>query len=161
MGADRTLPQALGKTHPVHKTPAVATLLFAGLALIVLWLYVLGSSSVQGAFENVISSVGLMFALFYTATGIGMAVYYRKLAARSLAKLFEFAIVPLASALFLLWVVWKSVPDLGGWTGPIMTIAYVMLGIGIVFMLVARLRGQSDYFDQPITAYEPEDDEKP
>jgi amino acid transporter len=161
MGADRTLPQALGKTHPVHKTPAVATLLFAGLALIVLWLYVLGSSSVQGAFENVISSVGLMFALFYTATGIGMAVYYRKLAARSLAKLFEFAIVPLASALFLLWVVWKSVPDLGGWTGPIMIIAYVMMGIGIVFMLVARLRGQSDYFDQAITAYEPEDDEKP
>jgi hypothetical protein len=32
----------------VHKTPAVATLLFAGLALIVLWVYVLGSSSVQG-----------------------------------------------------------------------------------------------------------------
>ena len=83
MGGDGTLPRALGKSHPVHKTPAVATLLFAVLALIVLFVYVLGSASVQDSFTNVISSVGLMFALFYAATGAGMAVYYRKLALRS------------------------------------------------------------------------------
>ena len=88
----------------MHKTPAVATLLFAGLALIVLWVYVLGSSSVQGAFTNVISSVGLMFALFYAATGVGMAVYYRKLALRSARGFLELMLVPGVSAIFLLWV---------------------------------------------------------
>jgi amino acid transporter len=91
----------------VHKTPAVATLLFAGLALIVLWVYVLGSSSVQGAFTNVISSVGLMFALFYAATGVGMAVYYRKLALRSPRGFLELMLVPGVSAIFLLWVAVK------------------------------------------------------
>src|SRR5712691_5418628 len=99
MGGDGTLPRALGRTHPVHKTPAVATLLFAGLALGVLWWYLLGSSSVQGAFTNVVSSVGLMFALFYAATGAGMAVYYRKLALRSVRGFLELIIVPGASAI--------------------------------------------------------------
>jgi len=156
MGSDGTLPRALGKTHPVHKTPAVATLLFAGLALIVLWVYVLGSSSVQGAFTNVISSVGLMFALFYAATGLGMAVYYRKLAVRSLRGFIELMAVPGASAAFLLWVAVKSVPGLGGWWSPVMKLAYVMIGIGVLLMIVARARNQTDYFSRPIEAYEPD-----
>jgi amino acid transporter len=156
MGGDGTLPRPLGKTHPVHKTPAVATLLFAGLALIVLFVYVLGSSSVQGAFDNVISSVGLMFALFYAATGIGMAVYYRKLAARSVRGFIELLAVPGLSAAFLIWVAVKSVPGLGGWWSPVMKLAYVMIGIGVVLMVLARARHQTDYFDRPIEAYEPD-----
>lgn len=156
MGGDGTLPRALGKTHPVHKTPAVATLLFAGLALVVLWIYVLGSSSVQGAFDNVVSSVGLMFALFYAATGLGMAVYYRRLAVRSIRGFTELMAVPVLSAAFLLWVVVKSVPGLGGWGSTVMKLAYVMIGIGVVLMIIARARRQSDYFSRPIEAYEPE-----
>ena len=155
MGGDGTLPRALGKTHPVHKTPAVATLLFAGLALIVLWVFVLGSSSVQNAFSNVIDSVGLMFALFYAATGIGMAVYYRKLAVRSARGFIELMIVPALSAAFLIWVAIKSVPGLGGWWSPVMKLAYVMIAIGVVLMIVAKVRHQGDYFDRPIEAYDP------
>jgi amino acid transporter len=155
MGGDGTLPKALGRTHPVHRTPAVATLTFAGLALIALWVYVLGSSSVQGAFSKVISSVGLMFALFYAATGLGMAVYYRKLAVRSLRGFVELLAVPGLSAAFLLWVAVKSVPGLGGWGSSVMKLAYVMIGIGVLLMIVARARHQTDYFDRPIEAYEP------
>jgi amino acid transporter len=155
MGGDGTLPRSLGKIHPVHKTPAIATLLFSGLALIVLWIYLLGSSSVQGAFTNVVSSVGLMFALFYAATGIGMAVYYRKLAARSVGGFLELIVVPGISALFLLWVAWKSVPGLGGWGGTIMKIVYVMLAIGVVLLFVGKARRQTDYYDRPVEAYEP------
>ncbi len=155
MGADGTLPKRLGTTHPVHRTPAFATLLFSGLALIVLWIYLVGSSSVQGAFTNVVSSVGLMFALFYAATGIGVAVYYRKLAVLSVGGFIELVLVPVASAVFLLWVVWKSVPGLGGWGGTDLKIVYVMLAIGVVLMLVARVRRQTDYFDRPMEAYDP------
>jgi hypothetical protein len=104
---------------------------------------VLGSSSVQGAFSNVISSVGLMFALFYAATGLGMAVYYRKLA------------VPALSAAFLIWVAVKSVPGLGGWWSPVLKLAYLMIGIGVLLMIVARARHQTDYFSRPVEAYQP------
>jgi amino acid transporter len=156
MGGDGTLPKTLGRTHPVHRTPAVATLLFAGLALIVLWVYVLGSSSVQGAFGKVIASVGLMFALFYAATGAGMAVYYRKLAVRSVRGFIELMIVPGLSAAFLLWVAVKSVPGLGGWGSSVMTLAYIMIGIGVLLMVIARLRRQTGYFSRPIEAYQPD-----
>jgi len=155
MGGDRTLPGSLGKLHRTHRTPAIATLLFAGLALIVLWIFLLGSSSVQGAFTNVVSSVGLMFALFYAATGIGMAVYYRRLAVRGARGFVELMVVPVLSAAFLIWVAWKSVPGLGGWSGSVMKLAYVMLAIGVVMMIIGRLRRQTDYFSRPVEAYDP------
>jgi len=110
---------------------------------------------VQGAFGKVIASVGLMFALFYAATGAGMAVYYRKLAVRSVRGFIELMIVPGLSAAFLLWVAVKSVPGLGGWGSSVMTLAYVMIGIGVVLMVIARLRGQTTYFSRPIEAYQP------
>lgn len=155
MGDDKVLPPVLGKTHPRHKTPYVATLIFAGLSLLVLWLYLLGSSSVQSSFDKVIGSVGLCFALFYAATGLAMAVYYRRLAATSTRNLLELAIIPLASAVFLLWVVWKSVPGLGGWNSSIMHYLYVMLAIGVVLLLIARQLGQTTFFNQPTEAYDP------
>jgi amino acid transporter len=155
MGQDKVLPSALGRSHPVHRTPAVATLAFALLTLAVTWVYTLGSSSVEGAFTNVVSSVGLMFALFYAATGIAMAVFYRKLAARGIGAFLELALVPLASAAFLIWVVFKSIPGLGGWNGTVMHYMYVMLAVGVIFLLIARFIGRSAYFAQPIEAYEP------
>ena len=155
MGQDKVLPSALGRSNPRHRTPAVATLVFAVLALAVTWVYTLSSSSIEGTFTNVVSSVGLMFALFYAATGIAMAVYYRRLAVRGVGPFLELALVPLVSAAFLLWVAFKSVPGLGGWNGTIMQYMYIMLGVGILFLLFARIIGRSGYFKQPIEAYDP------
>jgi hypothetical protein len=133
----------------------VATVVFAVLTLGVTWLYTLGSGSIEDAFTNVVSSVGLMFALFYAATGAAMAVYYRKLAVRGAGSFTGLALVPLASAAFLIWVVIKSVPGLGGWNGTILHYLYVMLGVGVVFLAVTRLAGRSAYFSQPTEAYQP------
>jgi len=155
MGQDKVLPSALGRSNPRHRTPAIATLVFAVLALAVTWVYTLSSSSIEGTFTNVVSSVGLMFALFYAATGIAMAVYYRRLAVRGVGPFLELALVPLVSAAFLLWVAFKSVPGLGGWNGTIMQYMYIMLGVGILFLLFARIIGRSGYFKQPIEAYDP------
>jgi amino acid transporter len=155
MGQDRVLPSALGRSHPRHRTPALATVVFAVLTLIVTWVYTLSSSSVEGAFTNVVSSVGLMFALFYAATGIAMAVYYRRLAARGAGAFLQLALVPLISAAFLIWVAIKSVPGLGGWNGTVMHYMYVMLAVGVVFLLIARFIGRSSYFAEPIEAYDP------
>jgi hypothetical protein len=99
--------------------------------------------------------VGLMFALFYAATGIAMAVYYRRLAARGAGAFLQLALVPLISAAFLIWVAIKSVPGLGGWNGTVMHYMYVMLAVGVVFLLIARFIGRSSYFAEPIEAYDP------
>ena len=105
---------------------------------------------------NAPRSVGLMFALFYAATGAGMAVYYRKLALRSVRGFLELIIVPGVSAIFLLWVVVKSVPGLGGWWSPVLKLAYIMIGIGVLLMIWARALHQTDYFSRPIEAYDPD-----
>jgi amino acid transporter len=156
MGFDRVLPAAFGRTHPRHKTPVLGTFAGAAIALTVLWAYSLGSSSTQTIFDTIVSVDGILYALFYAATGVAMAVYYRRLATRSLGGLFELSIFPLASSLFLLYVVYRSVPGLGGWGSRSLEYLYGLMAIGIVLMLVARARRESDYFDLPIEAYDPD-----
>lgn len=156
MGQERVLPPVLGTTNPRHRTPAVATLAFALLAFVVLWLYLLGSSTIQESFDNVVGSVGLCFALFYAATGLSMAIYYRRLARTSATNLITLAVIPTASALFLIWVAWKSVPGLGGWNGTVMHYLYVMMAIGAALLLLARTVTQAPYFQHPRETFEVE-----
>jgi hypothetical protein len=49
-----------------------------------------------------------MFALFYAATGLAMAVYYRRLAARGVAAILRLTVVPLIAAAFLVWVAFSE-----------------------------------------------------
>ena len=92
---------------------------------------------------------------FYAATGFGLAVYYRSWRCGASRGFVELLAVPGLSAAFLLWVAVKSVPGLGGWGSSVMLLAYVMIGIGVLLMIVARARHQTGYFDRPIEAYEP------
>jgi len=150
MGSDRVLPPILSRSHRRFKTPSTATVLVCSFALAALWLYLLGSSSIQATFDTVVSSVGLLFAVFYAATGIAMAVYYRRRAVASLRSLLELAVIPLASAAFLLYIGYRAVPtNLGGWGSRNMLYLYIMLGIGVALMLYARFWLRADYFFQP------------
>ncbi len=158
MGYDRVIPSAFGRTHSSFRTPTLATIVGAVVALVALWGYAKGSGSVVSAFDTVISTVGLLFALFYAATGFAVAVYYRRLARRSVRGTLEIIVFPLASALFLCFIMWKSVGDLGGWTSSTMQYLYYMLAAGIALMAYARWRGESDYFQLPIETYTPPDE---
>ena len=106
-------------------------------------------------FDTVVSIDGILFALFYSATGFAVAVYYRRLAVQGVRPLVELGVFPVASALFLCYVIWRSIPGLGGWTGRNMEYLYVLLALGLALMAYARWRGESDYFDRPLEAYDP------
>ena len=109
----------------------------------------------QEIFDTIVSVDGILFALFYSATGIAMAVYYRRLAKRTIGGILELLVFPLGSSAFLLYVVYRSVPGLGGWGSRSLEYLYGLMIIGIVLMLVARIRRDSDYFDLSIEAYDP------
>ena len=157
MGSDRVLPHAFARTHPVFKTPILATIVIGVIAGIGVWLYTFGSSSVQNSFDTVVSVDGLLFALFYALTGIATAVYFRKLAMRSSWNFVLVAVFPIAAAAFLAYIMYRSVAGLGGWTGRDLVSLYVMLGIGAVIMLYVRFKGTSDYFSLPRETYQPAD----
>lgn len=156
MGADGVLPAPLAKTHPKFKTPSVATVMVGVLAAVGTWIYILGSSTVQSSFDTIVAVDGLLFALFYAFTGVATVVYFRKLAATGAWNAISLLLFPLASTLFLFYVVWRSIPDLGGWTSGSIVALYVLLGIGAAIMIYGRLAHRSDYFDLRREAYEPE-----
>lgn len=155
MGDDGVLPSALARIHPRFRTPSVATGLFAVVTFGALWLYLFGSASVAKSFTNVVSTTGLFFTLFYAFTGIAMVAFYRRVAFSSITNVLSVVIVPLASAGFLLWVAYKAVPGLGGWTGGILESVYVMLGIGLILMFIGRYVTRSKYFETPREKFEP------
>jgi amino acid transporter len=155
MAADSVLPEVFGHTHRKYKTPAVASVVTGILAVVLVWPYILGASSVVSSFTTVVSSDGLLFALFYAATGLTMFVYYRKLAFRDVRSVVELFILPVGSSLFLLYIVWAAVPGLGGWTGKTLILLYVMLAIGAAILLYYRVRGNSPYFKTARTVYDP------
>lgn len=155
MASRKVLPPVLARTHARFQTPTVATVLTAAFAFVVIWPYTLGSSSVENSFNTVVDLDGLLFSLFYAATGIAVAVYYRRLARHSITRTVAIILFPLASALFLLYISYKAVPGLGGWHGASMISLYVLLAIGAVIAIWGRLLGRSDYYHQPLEAYDP------
>jgi amino acid transporter len=161
MGSDGVLPRAFAKTHPVHRTPSLATIVVAVIAAIGVWLYSFGSATVQTSFNTIVSVDGLLFALFYALTGIATTVYYRKLAMRSAWSFTQLAVFPLGAAAFLGYIIYRSVAGLGGWTGRDLVSLYVMLGIGAVVMLYVRFTGTSDYFRLPRETYQPDAEPQP
>jgi len=146
MGADGVLPRALARTHPRFKTPSLATVIIGALAVIGTWIYILGSSSVQNSFNTIVSVDGLLFALFYAFTGIAMLAYFRRMATAGPKNAVLLLAIPLVSTAFLLYVVWKSIPGLGGWTSGSLISLYVLLGIGIAIMIYVRATNSSEYF---------------
>jgi amino acid transporter len=149
MGADGVLPRALARTHPKFKTPSLATIIIGVLAVIGTWIYILGSSSAQNSFDTIVSVDGLLFALFYAFTGITMVVHFRRMAAAGPWNAVSLLLIPLISAAFLFYVVWKSVPGLGGWTSGSLISLYVLLGIGLMIMIYVRATNSSEYFATP------------
>jgi amino acid transporter len=156
MGADGVLPRVLGRTHPRFKTPSLATLLIGALAVIGTWIYILGSSSVQTSFNTIVSVDGLLFALFYALTGITMIAYFRRMVTAGVWNAVSLLLIPLVSTAFLLYVVWKSIPGLGGWGSGNLISLYVLLGIGAAIMVYARASNSTDYFATPREVFRPE-----
>jgi amino acid transporter len=155
MGADGVLPRALARTHPRFQTPSLATLIIGMLAVIGTWIYILGSSSVQTSFDTIVAVDGLLFALFYAFTGVTMVVYFRRMATTGPRNAITLLAIPLISTAFLFYIVWKSVPGLGGWTSGSLVALYVMLGIGAVIMIWGRL-AKTSYFSTPREVFQPQ-----
>lgn len=159
MAADSVLPQIFGRTHARFKTPTTATIVLGVMCLVLAWPYLLGASSVVSSFSTVVSSDGLLFAVFYAGTAFTMVVYFRRLAFASLRSAVELLVLPLASGLFLLYMAFKSVGNLGGWGGSTLVSLYGMLAVGLALLVYYRMRGGSAYFRIRRSVYEPPDED--
>jgi amino acid transporter len=151
MGTDKLLPKMFGTVHRGFRTPAFGTVVFGLLTLIMTWMYVF-SSSVAGAFDTVVTSVGVLFALFYSFTGVATTWYYRALVTRSAKDALLVGFLPIAGAAVLVYIAVKSLLGFSG------SALWSMAGIaiaGVVVMIVAAAVYRSPFFLLRREAYRP------
>jgi len=145
MASHRVLPPILGQVSSRFATPAIGTIIIGVILIAATWAYLL-SDSIANVFSTVVSVTGLLFATFYTLTALAAISYYRRRIFTNAWDAIMVGILPLASAVFLAWVVVKSVisaPAEQKWS------LIGILGAGVVLMFVARFVLHSPFFQIP------------
>ena len=149
MARDRLFPASLARVSGRFHTPVVASVV-AGLAIVGLACVYLLVTSVQAAFDNVISVAGILFAIFYILTAAAAVVFYRRQVVSSLENFVTLGVLPLAGAAFLVYVVVESLLD-----APASRL-WSLLGVlaaGLVLMIAARLIGKAPFFGRKTEQY--------
>ena len=146
MASHRVLPPVLGNVSRRYSTPAIGTVIIAVILIAATWAYLL-STSIATVFTDVVSVTGLLFAGFYTFTALAAVMYYRRRIFSNTWDALLVGVLPLASAVFLAWVVVKSLQTAPGsekWS------LAGIIGAGLILMLVARFILRSPFFRIPL-----------
>lgn len=142
MAVRGTLPAFLANVSRRYATPVAATLLGGGMLMGLTLLYLL-TSSVQGAFNNVIAVTGLLYGAFYILTALAAIVYYWRRALSSPLAALTLGILPLAASAFLVWVLVKSLATAPA--GQLSSVVGIMAA-GIILMIVSRVVQRSPFY---------------
>ena len=146
MASHRVLPPILGQVSPRFATPAIGTIIIGVILIAATWAYLL-SSSIANVFSTVVSVTGLLFATFYTLTALAAIAYYRRRIFTNVWDAIMVGILPLAAAVFLGWVIVKSLqtaPATERWS------LVGIFGAGFALMLFARFVLRSPFFRIPL-----------
>ncbi len=104
MASYRALPTFLANVSRRFSTPVAASLIVGILIIGLAWVYLL-TTSVQGAFNDVVAVTGLLFAVFYVLTALATITYYRRRVLRTAWDALTLGVLPLCAAGFLVWMV--------------------------------------------------------
>lgn len=146
MGRDHTLPRAFGHVHPRWRTPAVATLVVAGVSLVLF----IGSNflgSIGTILTDAISSIGLQIAFYYALAGVAVVVAYRREIPKSLKNFLFIGLWPAVGAAFMVWIFIESIPSLGA---TIDAIGLGALAAGLVPMAIYWAKGAPYFRRRPL-----------
>lgn len=124
MGTDRLLPRFFGTVHDRHQTPFAATLVWGGLTVAVVDLYVVWSS-LADAFNTVVDALGIAFAVFWAFTALATTIRYRQTVTERLSDGILLGVLPLAAAGTLVWIVAQQLPQLSAST------RWTVVGLGL------------------------------
>jgi amino acid transporter len=145
MASHRVLPPFLGTVSRRFSTPVAASVVVGVLLIAITWIYLL-ATSVQNAFDSVVNVSGLLFAGFYVMTALATIAYYRRRIIATVWDALLLGILPLAAALFLIWIIFRSMqlaPAQQNWS------LVGIIGLGLILLLVARFVYRSPFFQIP------------
>lgn len=145
MASYRTLPLLLGRVSARFKTPAAASVVVGALIVAATWAYILATSA-QAIFGEVVSLAGLLAAAFYILTALATIAYYRRRVFSKVLDAVILGILPLGAAVFLGWIIVKSVqgePGSQRWS------LAGIVAVGVIVMGYARFALRSAFFQIP------------
>jgi len=142
MASYRVLPEFLANVSRRFSTPVAASVLVGLLMGALTWVYLL-TSSVQGAFNDVVDVTGLLFAIFYILTALATIVYYRRRIFGRAWDAIVLGILPVGAAGFLGWIVVKSL--MTAFAAEIWSLVGIV-AVGVILMLIARVGLRSTFF---------------
>ncbi|HYM52627.1 MAG TPA: APC family permease [Candidatus Dormibacteraeota bacterium] len=162
MAAKRALPRYWGRITPRFLTPGPATIWMGILSIA--WYVGLKIVSENILFDA-IAALGLMIAFYYGLTGYACVIYYRRQLTKSVKNFVFIGLSPFIGALILTWALVQSAIDLAdpvnsesgdSWFGfgPPLVIAVVMMSIGVVLMILQRLR-EPEFFRRKAEVVDP------
>lgn len=138
---DGILPIIFSRVHPRFRTPVQATVLFAGLSIVLLGAYLV-STSLSNVITYVLSAIGVLFSLFYAVTGLTCAWHSRAHFGRARDLLLA-GIFPAAAAVFLVVVAIDSLVS-NPRTETVAVLGTIAAGVPV--LLLVRTSGRTGYF---------------
>jgi amino acid transporter len=144
MGRDGVFPRWFGKVDDRTKSPLNATILLGLLNVVFLW----GSTlfdSIGQALSDIVSTLGLMAAIFYLLTGFTAIWYYRRTIVSSPKNFLLGGVMPGIGVLFLAFVLIKSLTS-GDLDAVQLTFGFGLAALGLVLSFVSAYRGKSPFY---------------
>ncbi len=151
MGRDRVFPKFFDNVHPRWRTPWNATILLGLLNVVFLWGTTL-FSSIGTALDNIVSTLGIMAAIFYLLTAFTAIWYYRKVITKSTGNLILGGIFPGIGAAFMAFVIIYSLAT-GQLTSTNMIFGFGLALVGLVLSFVSKGVGHAKFYTDPSTSF--------
>jgi len=151
MGRDSVMHARFAEVHPRFQTPWLAGVIIWGLSVALLVVST-ASQSVGDVMSSLISAIGVMVSLYYGLTGLACVWYYRRTLRRDPRTLFMRGLWPGLSALFLLYLGGRQLPDLGG---GVAALTVGSLAIGVLPMLYFRAQYKALFYKEEAEVHSP------
>ena len=151
MGRDRVFPGWFGEVSAKYRTPLNATLLLGLLNVVFLWGATL-ISSVGTALADIVSTLGLMAALFYLLTAGTAVWYYRRSILSSAGNFFIGGVLPGLGAAFMAFVVIYSLVT-GSLNGLEEIWGLGLTAVGLLLSFISAKLGKSPFYTDPSVSH--------
>jgi len=151
MGRDRVFPKFFDNVHPRWRTPWNATILLGLLNVVFLWGTTL-FSSIGHALDNIVSTLGLMAAIFYFLTAFTAIWYYRKVITKGAGNFILGGVLPGFGAAFMAFVIVYMLVT-GQFTTTNLVFGFGLALVGLILSFVSKGVGHAKFYSDPTTSF--------
>lgn len=151
MGRDRTFPRWFAGVNARYRTPWNATILFGLLNVVFLWASTL-IGSIGKALSDIVSTLGLMAAMFYLLTASAAVWYYRRVIMRGASNFILGGVLPGLGAAFMAFVIIYTLAK-GLLNGVEIGFGFGLAAVGLVVSVISRYVGRSSFYTDPRSSH--------